>query len=132
MKYKPAGNHTVEKRKNDKSSIENLLQGLKVDTKVYNKFNKQRILTGSGEKPPTGRELYIKEAYDESRYNHKIMPKGDKLHLEPLREHRKAKRKRDLIKGVPHYIYFQVLQNGALGGGTSLFLYTDATKYLFN
>ena len=132
LRHISSGKNTSEKGEKHKSSLEELLTGLKVDTKVYNKFNKQRLITRSGEAAPTGRELYINEAYDQSRNNRKIMPKEDKLHLEPLREHRKAKRKRDFIKGVPHYMYFQVVGNGALGGGKSLFLYTDATKYLFN
>ena len=124
----------------DKPSIKSLLKGLQVEGKlVQGKFRKRKVIQFEKDKDKdkakglTGRDLYCRAAFVEgSTYYTQIMPKGDKLHLDPLRDIRRKKRKREIIKGVPHHINFQVLGNGTSGGGKSLFLYTDGNKYLFN
>eukprot|EP00090_Calanus_glacialis_P004185 TRINITY_DN13097_c0_g1_i2.p1 TRINITY_DN13097_c0_g1~~TRINITY_DN13097_c0_g1_i2.p1 ORF type:complete len:896 (-),score=340.30 TRINITY_DN13097_c0_g1_i2:90-2777(-) len=58
------------------------------------------------------------------------MPK-EEVHLKDVRKMRMEKRtKRFLVQ--PANIYWQVLGSGSYGGPTSLYLYTDHRKYLFN
>ena len=136
LKHKNDEKLSTRKNKRSESHLDKLFNGLSIDVKCHNKkhFRQQKFVKTNGDSTEfyTGRELYLREALSSAENNPRIMPKIDKLHLEPLRHYRLAKRKRDLIKGVPHNIYFQAVSNGAPGSGNALFLYTDANRFLFN
>ena len=134
-RYIPSKNNDTSdtnQDKSDKPSIKSLLKGLQVEGKLeQGKFRKRKLIQFEKDKNKdkakglTGRDVYVRAAFVEgSTYYTQIMPKGDKLHLDPLRDIRRKKRKRETFKGVPHEINFQVLGNGTSGGGKSLFLYT--------
>ena len=134
LKYKSS--EAAGKKEVNHSSVHELFSGLKICTRVgaRKRFNKQKVVEIQKGKTEflSGRDLYLREALAESKHNRKIMPKEDKYHLEPLRQQKIKKRRRDQIKGVPHNVHFQIVGNGSPGGGKSLLLYTDINKYMFN
>ena len=140
LKLHSSDNVVNEKNENtsDRSSIYDLFDGLKVDCRggknKRNIKNKRKVVTIRKDQTEfvSGRDQYLREALAECRTNRKIMPKSDKYHLEPFRQIKAKKRQRDQLKGVPHNAYFQVIGNGSPGGGKSLILYTDLSKYMFN
>ena len=135
LQYKSTDRKSAAKEEVNSSSVHELFSGLKIETRVgpRKRFNKQKVVEirkGQTEFL-SGRDLYLREALAESKHNRKIMPKEDKYHLEPLRQQKIKKRRRDQMKGVPHNVHFQIVGNGSPGGGKSLLLYTDINKYMF-